>query len=91
MIDSALRHGVYLKKSGREIVILHVLELIENIILDRTNEESSIMTEEGIRQVLEEKIKLCKIAGVKEVLYIIQRGRPADATTSVIGERYIMI
>jgi hypothetical protein len=46
MSDSALRHGVYLSKiSGREIIILHVLELIENIILDRTKEESSIMTD----------------------------------------------
>ena len=63
MSDSALRHEVYLSKiSGREIIILHVLELIENIILDL-----SIMTDERIRQVLEEKIKLCKIAGVKEV------------------------
>jgi hypothetical protein len=49
------------------------------------------MTDEGIRQVLEEKIKLCKIAGVKEVLYIIRRGRPADAIATVIGERYILI
>jgi hypothetical protein len=82
----------YLSKiSGREIIILHVLELIENIILDRTKEESSIMTDEGIRHVLEEKIKLCKIAGVKQVLYIIRRGRPSDAIATVIGERYIMI
>lgn len=44
--------------------------------------------EEGIRQMLEERIRLCKKAGVREVLYIIRAGRLADEIVGVVGERY---
>jgi nucleotide-binding universal stress UspA family protein len=88
MSDRALKHAIYLSKiSGAEIVILHVIERIENF-LGRPKEELALTTEENIRQMLEERRKLCKKAGVKEVLYIIRPGKPADEIVSVVGERY---
>ena len=84
MPDRALRHVVYLSKiSGTEIVILHVLEHIDD--LGKRREELVLTMEEGIRQMLEERIRLCKKAGVREVSYIIRAGRRAD---EIVGERY---
>ena len=71
------------QESGTEIVILHVLEHIDD--LGKRREELALTMEEGIRQMLEERIRLCKKAGVREVSYIIRAGRPAD---EIVGERY---
>jgi nucleotide-binding universal stress UspA family protein len=88
MSDRALRHAVYLSKiSGAEIAILHVLERIDNI-LGKRKEELAITAEENIRQLLEEGIKLCKKAGVKEVSYMIRTGEPADEIVSLVEEKY---
>jgi nucleotide-binding universal stress UspA family protein len=88
MSDRSLKHALYLSKiSGAEIVILHVLEHVENI-LRGTEEEVSLTAEGHMRQLLEERIKLCKKAGVKEVSYIIRAGRPADQIVSLVSERY---
>ena len=62
MSDRSLKHALYLSKiSGAEIVILHVLEHVENILRE-TKEEVSLTTEGYMRQLLEERIKLCKKA-----------------------------
>ena len=88
MSDRALRHAVYLSKiSGTEIVIFHVIEPTDNSLRKR-KEELALATEERIRQMLEERMKLCKKAGVKEVSYIVRRGRPADEIVGLVGERY---
>ncbi|HEY9387907.1 MAG TPA: universal stress protein [Nitrososphaeraceae archaeon] len=88
MSDRSLKHALYLSKiSGAEIVILHVLERVENV-LGGTKEELSLTTEGHMRQMLEERIKLCKKAGVKEVSYMIRSGRPADEIVRMVGERY---
>jgi nucleotide-binding universal stress UspA family protein len=88
MSDRSLKHALYLSKiSGAEIVIIHVLEQVENI-LGGTKEELSLTTEGHMRQILEERIKLCKKAGVNEVSYIIRAGRPADQIVNLVGERY---
>ena len=88
MSDRALRHAVYLSKiSGAEIIILHILEHIDNI-LGKRKEELPLTTENGMRQMLEERIRLCKKAGVKEVSYMIRSGRPADEIVRMVGERY---
>ena len=89
MVQKCLIGGaLYLSKiSGAEIVILHVLEHVENILRE-TKEEVSLTTEGYMRQLLEERIKLCKKAGVKEVSYIIRAGRPADQIVSLVRERY---
>ena len=88
MSDRSLKHALYLSKiSGAEIVLLHILEHVENI-LEGAKEGVSLTTEGHMRQILEERIKLCKKAGVKEVSYIIRTGRPADQIVSLVGERY---
>ena len=89
MVQKCLIGGaLYLSKiSGAEIVILHVLEHVENILRE-TKEEVSLTTEGYMRQLLEERIKLCKKAGVKEVSYIIRAGSPADQIVSLVRERY---
>jgi nucleotide-binding universal stress UspA family protein len=88
MSDRALKHAIYLSKiSGTEIVILHVLEGIDNIS-GKKEEGLATIREDDIRQLLEERVKLCKEAGVREVSYIIRAGRPADQIASLVGERY---
>jgi nucleotide-binding universal stress UspA family protein len=86
MSDRSLKHALYLSKiSGAEIVIIHVLEQVE---LGGTKDELSSTTEGHMRQILEERIRLCKKAGVNEVSYIIRAGRPADQIVNLVGERY---
>ena len=87
MSDRALRHALYLSKiSGTEIVILHVLEHTDD--LGKRRGELALTMEGRIRQMLEERVRLCKKAGVREVSYIIRAGRPADEIVGVVGERY---
>ena len=77
----------YLSKiSGTEIVILHVLEHTD--ILGKGSEELALTMEEGMRQMLEERISLLQKAGVREVSYIIRAGRPADEIVGLVGERH---
>jgi nucleotide-binding universal stress UspA family protein len=96
--DRALRHAAYLSKvSNAEIVILYVVEDRESIA---TEYESSIgkgssnqraMTfakNENIRQMLEERVRVCKGAGLKEVSYVVRAGKPADEIISLLAERY---
>lgn len=88
MSDRSLKHALYLSKiSGAEIVILHVLEHDENNLVG-TKEKMSLTNEQHMRQILEERINLCKKAGVKEVSYITRTGRPSDEIVGLVGERY---
>lgn len=88
MSDRSLKHALYLSKiSGAEIVILHVLEHDENNLVG-TKEKMSLTNEQHMRQTLEERINLCKKAGVKEVSYITRTGRPSDEIVGLVGERY---
>ena len=102
MSDRALKHAVYLSRiSGAEIVILHVLENRENIPpstllafikpetpLGKANEELTSLMERGVRQMLEERTRLCKEAGVKEASYIIRTGSPVHEIVNLVEERY---
>lgn len=88
MSDRSLKHALYLSKiSGAEIVILHVLEHDENNLVG-TKEKMSLTNEQHMRQILEERINLCKKAGVKEVSYITRTGRPSDEIVGLVGERF---
>lgn len=88
MSDRSLKHALYLSKiSGAEIVILHVLEHDENNLVG-TKEKMSLTNEQHMRQMLEERINLCKKAGVKEVSYITRTGRPSDEIVGLVGEIY---
>jgi nucleotide-binding universal stress UspA family protein len=43
---------------------------------------------ENIRQMLEERVRVCKGAGLKEVSYVVRAGKPADEIISLLAERY---
>jgi nucleotide-binding universal stress UspA family protein len=95
MGDKALKHAIYLSKiSGAEIVILHVVEHIDNVDsggllatskeegkdIDKSKKEYFEITLEGeVKNKIEEKIRLCKEAGIKnQVSYKIQIGKLVD-------------
>ena len=94
MSDKALSHAIYLSKiSDAEIIILNVLDRIGGTDssavlatmkggegeLDKVNRDLEITMEGGVKQMIEEKMKLCKEAGVKsQVSYKIQTGKPLD-------------
>ena len=95
MGDKALNHAIYLSKiSGAEIVILHIVERIDNVessaVLATSKEEGKdieiakkgdfeITVEGQVKNMIEEKMRLCKQAGVKsQVSYKIQTGKPVD-------------
>ena len=77
--------------SGAEIIILNVIEHLKDtdssaLIAtssgrqdgsDVTNDKLEVMIYSGVKQMVKEKIRLCKEAGVKaQVSYKIQTGRP---------------
>src|SRR5919108_3100391 len=93
--DKALAHAIYQSKiSGAEIVILNVVEHIESKESstvtatmkgkgresDKTERRNlEITMEGGVKQLIEEKIRSCKEAGVTtQVSYKIQTGRPVE-------------
>jgi nucleotide-binding universal stress UspA family protein len=95
MSDKALGHAIYLSKvSDADIIILNVLDRIESkdssaVLatmkggeggeIDRANRDVEITMEGGAKQMIEDKMKLCKEAGVKsQVSYKIQTGKPLD-------------
>ena len=95
MSDKALSHAAYLSKTtGAEIVILHVLKHMDKIdsssllatskeqvrdIEKSEKQDFEITVEGGAKQMIEEKMRFCKQAGVKsQVSYKIQTGKPVD-------------
>jgi nucleotide-binding universal stress UspA family protein len=104
--DKALAHAIYQSKiSGAEIVILNVVEHIESKESstvtatvkgegkgsDKTGRGDLEITMEGeVKQLIEEKIRLCKEAGVtSQVSYKIQTGKPVDEIAKLAKEMNI--
>jgi len=102
--DKALGHACYLSKlSGAEIVILNVIEHVKNTGSsaltatskeegpDKSNEKLGITLDGGLKQMVDEKIRLCKESGVKsEVSYKIQTDRPPyDEIISLAEEKNV--
>lgn len=103
--DKALNHAIYLSKvSDAEIIILNVLDRIgskdSSAVLatmkrgegerDKPNRDLEITMEGGVKQMIEEKMKLCKEAGVKsKVSYKIQTGKPLDEIVKLSEEMNI--
>jgi nucleotide-binding universal stress UspA family protein len=94
MSDKALNHAIYLSKklSSEEIVILNVLQHVQSNTssalvvtsegegVEKTKkEELEVSLEGSLKQKIEEKIRLCKDAGVKsQVSFKVQTGQPVD-------------
>jgi len=103
--DKALNHAIYLSKvSDAEIIILNVLDHIgskdSSAVLatmkrgegehNKANKDLEITMEGGVKQMIEEKMKLCKEAGVKsKVSYKIQTGKPLDEIVKLSEEMNI--
>jgi nucleotide-binding universal stress UspA family protein len=103
--DKALNHAIYLSKvSDAEIIILNVLDHIgskdSSAVLatmkrgegerDKANRDLEITMEGGVKQMIEDKMKLCKEAGVKsKVSYKIQTGKPLDEIVKLSEEMNI--
>ena len=106
MSDKALAHAIYQSKiSNAEIVILNVVEHFESkesstvtATVKGEGKESDktgrgdleITMEGGVKQLIEEKIRLCKEAGVtSQVSYKIQTGKPVDEIAKLAEEMNI--
>jgi nucleotide-binding universal stress UspA family protein len=104
--DKALSHAIYLSKiSDADIIILNVLDNIDGTDssavlatmrggeageLDKTDRDVEITMEGGVKRMIEEKMKLCKEAGVKsQVSYKIQTGKPVDEIVKLSEEMNI--
>ena len=103
MSDKALAQAIYQSKiSGAEIVILNVVEHIESKEsstvtatvkgggreLDKTKSGDLEITVEGeVKQMIEDKIRLCREAGVtSQVSYKIQTGKPVEEIVKLAEE-----
>jgi nucleotide-binding universal stress UspA family protein len=101
MSDKALNHAIYLSKlSGAEILILNVLEHIGNKessslmatsrgegIEKAKNEDLEIAVSGRVKEMIQDKLNLCKDAGVKrQVSYKIQTGKPVDEIVKISEE-----
>jgi nucleotide-binding universal stress UspA family protein len=94
MSDKALNHAIYLSKklSSDEIVILNVLQHVEGKtssallvtsegegVEKAKKEELEVSLEGNVKLKIEEKMRLCKEAGVKsQVSFKVQTGQPVD-------------
>jgi nucleotide-binding universal stress UspA family protein len=87
MSDKALSHAIYLAKlSDAEIIILNVLERLEKTDSsvsatlkegedDKSSADLEITMTGEVKQLIEEKMRLCREAGVKsQISYQIQTG-----------------
>jgi len=91
MSDKALSHAAYLSKiSGAEIVVLNVIEsqvispstlltfIKSDTPIEKAKEDLRNTMEGGVRQMLGERIRQCKNAGVNKISHKIRTGKPVD-------------
>jgi nucleotide-binding universal stress UspA family protein len=99
MADIALKHAIYLSNvSGAEIIILNILENLDSVdssavlatsgkVIEAKKETKSdyeIILEGKVKNMIDEKIKLCKQAGLKsQVSYKIQTRKPVEEIIKV--------
>jgi nucleotide-binding universal stress UspA family protein len=97
--DKALSHAIYLAKlSDAEIIILNVLERLEKTDSsvsatlkegedDKSSADLEITMTGEVKQLIEEKMRLCREAGIKsQISYQIQTGKPSEKIVKVIEE-----
>jgi nucleotide-binding universal stress UspA family protein len=91
MSDKALSHAIYLSKiSEAEIVMLNVIEteiippsallayFKSDTPIEKTKEDLRNIIERGVKQMLDERIRLCKDAGINKISYKIRTGKIVD-------------
>jgi nucleotide-binding universal stress UspA family protein len=91
MSDKALRHAAYLAKiSGAEIVLLNVIEhevippstlltfIKTDTPLEQAKQDLRNALEGRVKQMLDERIRPCKDAGISKISYKIRTGKVVD-------------
>lgn len=91
MSDKALNHAAYLSKiSEAEIVVLNVIEhefippstlltfIKSDKPIEKAKEDLRNTLEEGVKQMLDERIIRCKDAGINKISYKIRTGKIVD-------------
>ena len=100
MSDKALSHAAYLSKiSGAQIVVLNVIEheiippsallafIKPETPLEKAKQDLRNTLEGGVKQMLEERIRECKEAGINKVSYEIRTGKPVDEIVHLYEEK----
>jgi nucleotide-binding universal stress UspA family protein len=91
MSDKALIHAAYLAKiSGAEIVLLNVIEneiipsstlltfVRSDTPIEQAKQDLRNALEERVKQMLDERIRPCKDAGLSKISYKIRTGKVVD-------------
>ena len=99
MSDKALTHALYLSKSlGAELVIMNVIDtdvippssvlafLKQDKPLEQAKEDMESMLEGAVKQMLEERVRLCKELGSGRVSYTVRAGKPVEEIIAAAEE-----
>ena len=99
MSDKSLNHATYLSKiSGAEIVVLNVIEpdivppstlptfIKQDITLEKAKRDLRNTLEEGVKQMLSERVKRCKDTGINKTSYEIRVGNPVEEIVQLSQE-----
>jgi nucleotide-binding universal stress UspA family protein len=91
MSDKALSHAAYLSKiSGAEIVVLNIIEDVvippstlltfikSDTPIEKAKEDLRNTLEGGVKQMLDDRIRQCKDAGINKISYKIRTGKIVD-------------
>src|SRR5919202_4752514 len=91
MSDKALSHAAYLSKiSGAEIIVLNVIErevippstlltfIKSDTPIEKAKEDLRNALERGVKQMLDERIRQCKDAGINKISHKIRTGKIVD-------------
>ena len=99
MSDKSLNHATYLSKiSGAEIVVLNVIEpdtvppsallafIKSDATLEKARQDLRNTLEEGVKQMLSERVKRCKDTGINKTSYEIRVGNPVEEIVQLSQE-----
>jgi nucleotide-binding universal stress UspA family protein len=99
MSDKALRHALYLSKTtGAELVIMNVIDpevvppsfllafIKHDKPLDQAKEDLKGTLEGGVKQMLEERVRVCKELGAAKVSPMVRTGKPAEEIITAAEE-----
>jgi nucleotide-binding universal stress UspA family protein len=98
MSDKALRHAIYLSKTaGVELVIMNVIDaeiippsfllafIKHDKSLDQAKEELK-STLGGVKQILDDRVRICKELGVAKVSQLVRNGKPVEEIIAAAEE-----
>lgn len=103
MSDKAQSHAEYLsKRSDAEIVVLNVIEpeiippstlltfIKSDTPIEKVKEDLRNTMEGGVKQMLDERIRQCKDAGINKISYKIRTGKPVNEIVHLVEGLHII-